>query len=107
MRLKELTLERSGALMTRMTELPWFVAHTRPRCEKKLVQYCTREKLETTLPCFRAVHKYLGKTVAFDKPLFPGYVFLRLAQEQRQRAYQSDYVANLLEVHDQELFIRQ
>jgi transcriptional antiterminator RfaH len=93
--------------MARMTELLWFVAHTRPRCEKKLVQYCSREKLETTLPCFRAVHKYLGKTVAFDKPLFPGYVFLRLAHEQRQRAYQSDYVANLLEVHDQELFFQQ
>lgn len=43
----------------------------------------------------------------FDKPLFPGYVFLRMAEEFRRKIQQSDYVANLLEVIDQELFSRQ
>ena len=90
-----------------VSDLRWFVAHTRPRCEKKLAQFCTREQLEVTLPCYRAVHKYVGKIISFDKPLFPGYVFLRLRQDQRQKTYQSDYVANLLEVHDQALFIAQ
>ena len=41
----------------------WFVAHTRPRCEKKLVQYCEREGFSTTLPCYRSVKKYRGKKV--------------------------------------------
>ena len=91
----------------RMSDLLWFVAHTRPRCEKKLVQYCEQEELNVTLPTYRAVHKYRGRTVSFQKPLFPGYVFLRIAQEQRQTAFQSDYVANLLEVFDQDLFVRQ
>ena len=90
-----------------MTDVLWFVAHTRPRCEKRLAQYCARENLEATLPCYRTVHQYLGKTASFQKPLFPGYVFLRILPEQRQQAYQSDYVANLLEVRDQELFIAQ
>jgi transcription antitermination factor NusG len=90
-----------------MSELIWFVAHTRPRCEKKLVQFCLREQLDATLPCHRVVRKYLRKTAVFDKPLFPGYVFLRLAQDQRRTAYQSDYVANLLEVNDQALFVEQ
>ena len=85
----------------------WFVAHTRPRCEKKLVQFCKRENLSATLPCYRAAHKYRGKTVVFQKPLFPGYVFLQLAHQQRTKAYRSDYVANLLEVLDQQLLIRQ
>jgi hypothetical protein len=57
------------------TDLLWFVAHTRPRCEKKFVQFCERDGLFTTLPCHCAVHKYRGKTVVFQKPLFPGYVF--------------------------------
>ena len=90
-----------------MSDLLWFVAHTRPRCEKKLVQFCEREKLSATLPCYQAAHKYRGKTVIFRKPLFPGYVFLHMSGEQRRLARQSDYVANLLEVVDQELFIRQ
>lgn len=85
----------------------WFVAHTRPRCEKKLAQYCEREGLDSTLPCYRSVHKYRGKTVTFQKPLFPGYLFLRLHQPQRQTVYQSDYVANLLDVPDQQQFEQQ
>jgi transcription antitermination factor NusG len=90
-----------------VSDLRWFVAHTRPRCEKKLLQFSEREGLAATLPCYRAAHKYRGKTVVFQKPLFPGYVFLRISVEQRGRIRQSDHLANLLEVADQELFIRQ
>jgi len=88
-------------------EPPWYVAHTRPRREKKLAEYCERERFLVTLPCYRTVHKYRGKTVTFEKPLFPGYVFLRLQPEQRQKVYQSDHVANLLDVPDQETFAQQ
>ena len=90
-----------------MSDLLWFVAHTRPRCEKKLVQYCTRESLTTTLPCHRVAHKYRGKKVVFHKPLFPGYVFLHILNEQRGKVRLSDHLANLLVVTDQELFSRQ
>ncbi|MBU6401286.1 MAG: UpxY family transcription antiterminator [Verrucomicrobia bacterium] len=89
------------------TERLWFVAHTRPRCEKKLAQYCERESVAVTLPCYRSVRKYRGKKVTFYKPLFPNYVFLQLFTGQRQKVYQSDYVANLLEVTDQDLFAQQ
>lgn len=90
-----------------MSPLAWFVAHTRPRREKRLQQYCERQKIAVTLPCYRAVHKYRGKTAVFEKPLFPGYVFLQLAQEHTQSISQNDHVARLLVVHDQELFSRQ
>ena len=87
--------------------LAWYVAHTRPRCEKKLAEYCEREGLAVTLPLYRSVKKYRGKVVEFEKPLFPNYVFLRLTSEQRKKAYQSDWVANLLDVPDQESFEEQ
>ncbi len=87
--------------------LEWFVAHTRPRCEKKLEHYCAREGFPTTLPLYRSVKKYRGKTEVFLKPLFPGYVFLRLQKRQRQKVFQSDYVANLLDVPDQAEFAAQ
>jgi transcription antitermination factor NusG len=90
-----------------MTGLIWYVVHTRPRCEKKLAEYCEREGISTTLPCYSAVHKYRGKTVVFKKPLFPGYVFLQMTPNERQKVFQSKYVANLLDVFDQELFVRQ
>jgi transcription antitermination factor NusG len=87
--------------------LLWHVAHTRPRREKKLLQFCEREKLAASLPCFAAAHKYRGKTVVFEKPLFPGYVFLNLVAEQHDVVLQSNHLAALLKISDQELFIRQ
>ena len=90
-----------------MEELPWFVAHTRPRCEKKLAEFCERNGFMVSMPCYRSVRKYDRKTVIFKKPLFPNYVFLRLEPGQRQKVYQSDYVANLLDVPDQALFSAQ
>ena len=87
--------------LSRVNELLWFVAHTRPRREKKLVEFAQREGLSTTLPCYSSAHKYRGKTVVFEKPLFPGYVFFRLLPTMRQKIYQSDHVANLLDVPDQ------
>jgi transcription antitermination factor NusG len=84
--------------------LAWYVAHTRPRREKKLAEYCEREGLSATLPCYRSVKKYRGKTAVFQKPLFPNYVFLQLLPQQKQKVYQSDHVANVLDVVDQQLF---
>lgn len=88
-------------------EILWYVAHTRPRCEKKLTDFCGREGFDFTLPTYRSVKKYRGKTAVFHKPLFPGYVFLQLLQRHRQTVYQSDYVANLLTVPDQREFAEQ
>ena len=88
-------------------ESAWYVAHTRPRCEKKLAEFCEREGFEVTLPLFKSVKKYPGKVVTFEKPLFPNYVFLRLLPHQRKKVYQSDYVANLLDIPDQLTFQEQ
>jgi transcription antitermination factor NusG len=90
-----------------MSELRWFVAHTKPRREKKLVEQCQRKEIAATLPCYGSAHKYRGKTVVFQKPLFPGYVFLQLQPGQKDFVRQTDHVANLLEVFDQETFQQQ
>jgi transcription antitermination factor NusG len=105
------TVERASGTPRQLllvgTRLLWFVAHTQSRCEKKVFQHCEREDLAAIVPSYRAVHKYRGKTVVFQKPLFPSYVILRIRPEQRNKIYQSDHVANLLEVADQDLFERQ
>jgi len=90
-----------------MSDLHWFVAHTKPRREKKLKLYCEREGVLATLPCYRSIRKYRGKTVTFEKPLFPGYVFLQLVPQQKEKVRSNANVANLLVVHDQQLFTQQ
>lgn len=104
---RPLTLGVSPVHVGRVEPKPWVVAHTRPRCEKKLKQFCDREGVDATLPLVPSAHRYRGKVVVFQKPLFPGYVFLRPTRDQRRAVMSSDYVANLLDVFDQQLFERQ
>jgi transcription antitermination factor NusG len=85
----------------------WWVAHVRPRCEKKLQDFCHREGLSTTLPLFQSVKKYRRKKVEFLKPLFPGYVFLHTDRLAASKVRQNQYVANLLEPPDQFEFASQ
>ena len=90
-----------------MSELNWFVGHTKSRREKKFAEHCERQMIAVTLPCYNSAHKYRGKTVVFRKPLFPGYVFLRLPPEKVAAIRQSGHLANLLPVFDQETFASQ
>jgi len=104
-----LSLDFIGQLqrLAPVSDVLWFVAHTKPRREKKLVEYCQRQGFAATLPCYNSAHKYRGKTVVFQKPLFPGYLFLQLEAGQKDSVRQNDHVANLLEVFDQETFYHQ
>ena len=92
---------------SRVSELLWYVAHTKPRCEKKLAEFCEREGFAFVLPCYDSTRKYRGKSVIFRKPLFPGYVFLQLPPRAASTVRQNDYVANLLDVFDQATLAQQ
>ena len=85
----------------------WFVAHVKPRCEKKLVEYGEVYGFKSTLPTYKSVKKYSSKEVVFRKPFFSGYVFLFINDETRKIAMQSNFVANMLHVVDQQLFEQQ
>ncbi len=91
----------------RVSDLLWYVAHTKPRCEKKLAEFCEREGFAFVLPCYDSARKYRGKSVVFHKPLFPGYVFLQLLPRAASTVRQNDLVANLLDVFDQATLARQ
>jgi transcription antitermination factor NusG len=80
---------------------PWYVAHTRPRAEKKLAGFCAEKGFEARLALYRSVKRYRGKRLVFLKPLFPGYVFLRLGPAGTPVVRQNRHVANLLDVADQ------
>ena len=105
--MEELTEVMDDAEAPQGAELDWYVAHVRPRCEKKLVEHGKIYNFPTTLPTYSSTKKYRSKVVTFQKPLFPGYVFLRLHRKTRQVATQINFVANMLEVPDQEEFKEQ
>jgi len=85
----------------------WVVLHARPRCEKKIVDFCGRNDMPVYLPLRRKSHRYGSRERSFDSPLFPGYTFCVATPQQRSLLRQNRYVANLLEVADQAKLVDQ
>ena len=86
---------------------PWFVCHTKPRCEKKFAALMAAERLEHYLPLVDSVRHYAQQTKRFTKPLFPGYVFARVPLERKARIYQQDLLARAIPVSDEAAFLVQ
>lgn len=85
----------------------WVVVHARPRCEKKIVEFCDRSGIASYLPLRRKVHKYGGRVRSFSSPLFPGYAFCVVDGEQKRLVRQNRNVANLLDVVEQVRLVEQ
>lgn len=85
----------------------WVVAHTRPRCEKKLEAFCARNSVPTFLPLRKKVHRYGRRQRHFFLPLFTGYVFCRVTEQSRMLLRQNDHVANVLRTPRQDEMLAQ
>jgi len=88
-------------------DAPWFVCHTKPRCEKKFAALLAAEKFEHYLPLVESVRHYAQQTKRFTKPLFPGYVFARIPIERKARIYQQELIARAIPVPDETAFLSQ
>jgi hypothetical protein len=85
----------------------WVVAHTRPRCEKRVAEFCRLQGLSAYIPLRSKTHSYGGRRRTFSSPLFPGYVFCVTDPRQKTLLRQSRHTANLLDVLDQAGLVRQ
>lgn len=56
----------------------WYVIYTRPRHERKVVNYLVELKIISLLPATRVFRKTKNKAKYLDSPLFPSYVFVYL-----------------------------
>ncbi len=80
----------------------WWVLHTRSRNEKAVAATLTRHQVQHFLPLVHHRRNYGGRVKRVEIPLFPGYVFLCGGLEDRLVALETNRVARVLEVTDQE-----
>jgi len=66
-----------------MPEEPWSVLHVLANHEKKVAQHLAVRSLEHYLPLYTERSQWTDRTVTLERPLFPGYVFVRYAHETR------------------------
>jgi transcription antitermination factor NusG len=81
--------------------VPWWVLHTRARNEKAVARALDNEGIFTYLPVVVVRHTYAKRKVAFEVPLFPGYVFMQGTPLERTRALRTNRVAHVIQVEDQ------
>lgn len=97
-----MTVATTAAVDTR-----WFVCHTKPRCEKKFADLLKAEGFEHYLPLVNSVRRYGKSTKRFTKPLFPGYVFARVALGEKSRIYEQGLLVRAIPAECETRFLRQ
>jgi transcription antitermination factor NusG len=62
----------------------WYAAYTTPRHEKHVSAMLTERRIENFLPLYRTSRQWKKSApVVLELPLFPAYVFVRLARQAR------------------------
>lgn len=69
-------------------ESHWYAAYTTPRHEKKVALQMEGKRLECFLPLYRSVRRWKDRRKQLDLPLFPGYIFVRIALRDRLQVLQ-------------------
>lgn len=66
-----------------MPESPWHVLRVIANREKRVALHLLVRSVEHYLPLYRERSSWSDRTVVLDRPLFPGYVFVRYSQATR------------------------
>jgi transcription antitermination factor NusG len=72
---------KSGEVESRAAyfEPRWYAAWTRARHEKCVAEQLSGRSIEAFLPLYPAVHRWRNGLAHLELPLFPGYLFVRIA----------------------------
>src|SRR5882762_7762062 len=83
-------------LQMAMVEPRWYAAYTYTNHEKRVAVELGAREVEHFLPLYSSVRRWKDRRVNLDLPLFPGYVFVRLALSERLRVVQIPSVVRLV-----------
>jgi transcription antitermination factor NusG len=77
-------------------QVHWYATYTCANHEKQVAAQLQSRSLEYFLPLYRSVRRWKDRRVTLDLPLFPGYLFVRLALRDRMRVLQIPSVVHLV-----------
>src|SRR5438045_8819920 len=76
--------------------LRWHAIYTCSRHEKSVSRQLRQKQIDCFLPLYRSVRRWKDRRKDLELPLFPGYVFVHIDDEDRLRALQSPGVTSLV-----------
>src|SRR5262245_54744080 len=77
-------------------EARWYAAYTSANHEKRVSAQLGLRGVEHFLPLYASTRRWKDRKVNLEMPLFPGYVFVRMALRDRLRVLQIPGVACLV-----------
>ena len=79
-----------------VADLLWYAAYTSANHEKRVAEQLGARSVEHFVPLYESVRRWKDRKVRLQLPLFPGYVFVRMALCDRLRVLQVPGVARLV-----------
>ena len=83
-------------LSTYSLQLRWYAAYTCANHEKSVRDQLEQRSVESFLPLYATVRHWKDRRMHLEVPLFPGYVFVRMAQVDRLRVLQVPSLVRLV-----------
>lgn len=80
---QELATSGCWTLPSDYAESRWYAAYTSARHEKRVAGQMANARLESFLPVYKSVRRWKDRRKELELPLFPGYVFVRIALKDR------------------------
>ena len=77
-------------------EIQWYAIYTNARHEKAVAQQLGERSIETFLPLYRSVHRWKDRRKTVELALFPSYVFVKIAIQERIRVLQVPGVVHIV-----------
>ncbi|RVT75835.1 UpxY family transcription antiterminator [Flavobacterium sufflavum] len=74
----------------------WYVVYTKPKWEKKVAEQLTEKGIECYCPIVTQVRQWSDRKKKVEVPLFNSYIFVRLAEKDRNSVFQSAGVVRYL-----------
>ena len=90
-----------------MERRAWYVLHVKPRAEKKVDDFLAALRVFHYLPLLRKETRVQRRKVVRFLPVFPGYVFTRLSQEERAQVFGTRNIVRTISVAQPRLMIHQ
>ena len=84
------------ALRSSCLELKWYAAYTSANHEKRVREQLELRCVPSFLPLYKTVRRWKDRRVRLNLPLFPGYIFVRIAPVDRLRVLQIPSVVRLV-----------
>jgi transcription antitermination factor NusG len=89
-------LEENCAAQADQVERNWYAVYTRANQEKLVFSRFTQRSFESWLPTYESVRQWKDRRVRLRFPLFPSYIFVRLALRERTRVLEVPGIVRLV-----------